>query len=138
MQYMSKDVLLEMLGFIRHQSEFIIETTSDVKEVDELLVTTAGMVLYNSTCMCLQTVGETVKKIDESTKGNFFSTYYPEIPWKSVIGLRNVISHEYQDTDHGEIFNIIKLDIPKLTLVVGTIINDVTSGRYDDFLNKKE
>ena len=63
MQYMSKDVLLEMLGFIRHQSKFIIETTSDVKEVDELLVTTAGMVLYNSTCMCLQTVGETVKKM---------------------------------------------------------------------------
>ena len=37
MQYMSKDVLLEMLGFIRHQSEFIIETTSDVKEEPPLM-----------------------------------------------------------------------------------------------------
>lgn len=42
MQYMSEDVLLEMLGFIMHQTEFIIETTSEVKDVDELLVTTTG------------------------------------------------------------------------------------------------
>lgn len=55
---MSKDVLQEMLGFIRHQAEFIIETISEVKEVNELLVTMSGMVLYNSTCMCLQTIGE--------------------------------------------------------------------------------
>ena len=34
---MSKDELLEMLGFIRHQAEFIIETTSEVIDVDELL-----------------------------------------------------------------------------------------------------
>ena len=87
MQYMSKDVLLEMLGFIRHQSKFIIETTSDVKEVDELLVTTAGMVLYNSTCMCLQTVGETVKKINDMTDNGFFSVYYPQIPWRAIIGM---------------------------------------------------
>ena len=68
---MSKDVLLEMLGFIRHQAEFIIETTSEVKEVNELLVTMSGMVLYNSTCMCLQTIGETVKKIDDLTDNSF-------------------------------------------------------------------
>ena len=49
MQYMSEDVLLEMLGFIMHQTEFIIETTSEVKDVDELLVTTTGMVLRYST-----------------------------------------------------------------------------------------
>ena len=76
MQYMSKDELLEMLGFIRHQAEFIIETTSEVIDVDELLVTTNGMVLYNSTCMCLQTIGETVKKIDDLTDKGFFTVYY--------------------------------------------------------------
>ena len=75
MQYMSEDVLLEMLGFIMHQTEFIIETTSEVKDVDELLVTTTGMVLYNSTCMCLQTIGETVKQIDDLTDKVFFSAY---------------------------------------------------------------
>ena len=63
MQYMSEDVLLEMLGFIMHQTEFIIETTSEVKDVDELLVT-----------------------IDDLTDKVFFSVYYPQIPWRAIIG----------------------------------------------------
>lgn len=135
---MSKDVLLEMLGFIRHQSEFIIETTSDVKEVDELLVTTAGMVLYNSTCMCLQTVGETVKKINDMTDNGFFSVYYPQIPWRAIIGMRNIISHEYSATDPEKVFNTAKVNIPELLQVIETIINDVESGRYDAFLERLE
>lgn len=138
MQYMSKDVLLEMLGFISHQSEFIIETTSDIKEVDELLVTTAGMVLYNSTCMCLQTVGETVKKINDMTDNGFFSVYYPQIPWRAIIGMRNIISHEYSATDPEKVFNTAKVNIPELLQVIETIINDVESGRYDAFLERLE
>ena len=138
MQYMSKDVLLEMLGFIRHQSEFIIETTSDVKKVDELLVTTAGMVLYNSTCMCLQTVGETVKKINDMTDNGFFSVYYPQIPWRAIIGMRNIISHEYSATDPEKVFNTAKVNIPELLQVIETIINDVESGRHDAFLERLE
>ena len=128
MQYMSKDVLLEMLDFIRHQSEFIIKTTSEVKDVDELLVTTTGMVLYNSTCMCLQTIGETVKKIDDLTDKGFFSVYYPQIPWRAIIGMRNIIS------DPEKVFNTAKFNIPKLLPVIETIIKDVESGRHDALL----
>lgn len=134
MQYMSKDVLLEMLEFIRHQSEFIIETTSDVEEVDALLVTTTGMVLYNSTCMCLQTIGETVKKIDDLTDKGFFSVYYPQIPWRAIIGMRNIISHEYSATDPEKVFNTAKVNVPELLPNIEAIISDVEEGKHDDFL----
>lgn len=134
MQYMSKDVLLEMLGFIRHQPEFIIETTSDVEEVDALLVTTTGMVLYNSTCMCLQTIGETVKKIDDLTDRGFFSVYYPHIPWRAIIGMRNIISHEYSATDPEKVFNTAKVNVPELLPNIEAIISDVEAGKHDDFL----
>lgn len=136
MQYMSEDVLLEMLGFIMHQTEFIIETTSEVKDVDELLVTTTGMVLYNSTCMCLQTIGETVKKIDDLTDKVFFSVYYPQIPWRAIIGMRNIISHEYSATDPEKVFNTAKVNIPELLPVIETIINDVEAGRHDIFFRQ--
>ena len=134
MQYMSKDVLLEMLGFIRHQSEFIIETTSDVEEVDALLVTTTGMVLYNSTCMCLQAIGETVKKIDDLTDKGFFSVYYPQIHWRAIIGMRNIISHEYSATDPEKVFNTAKVNVPELLTNIEAIISDVEAGKHDDFL----
>ena len=131
---MSKDIMLDMLDYIRHQTEFIIETTEDVKELNDFLCSQSGMVLYNSTCMCLQTIGETVRKIDELTDRNFLDKCYPEVPWRSIIGMRNIISHEYAATDPEKVFNTIKLDIPALLQKVDMIIEDVSAGKHNDKL----
>ena len=134
MQCMSKDIMLDMLDYIRHQAEFIIETTDVVKELNDFLCSQSGMVLYNSTCMCLQTIGETVRKIDELTDRKFLDKCYPEIPWRSIIGMRNIISHEYAATDPEKVFNTIKLDIPALLQKVDEIIEDVSAGKHNDKL----
>ena len=131
---MSKDIMLDMLDYIRHQAEFIIETTDVVKELNDFLCSQSGMVLYNSTCMCLQTIGETVRKIDELTDRKFLDKCYPEVPWRSIIGMRNIISHEYAATDPEKVFNTIKLDIPALLQKVDMIIEDVSTGKHNDKL----
>ena len=131
---MSKDIMLDMLDYIRHQAEFIIETTDVVKELNDFLCSQSGMVLYNSTCMCLQTIGETVRKIDELTDRKFLDKCYPEVPWRSIIGMRNIISHEYAATDPEKVFNTIKLDIPALLQKVDEIIEDVSAGKHNDKL----
>lgn len=134
MRCMSKDIMLDMLDYIRHQAEFIIETTEDVKELNDFLCSQSGMVLYNSTCMCLQTIGETVRKIDELTDRKFLDKCYPEVPWRSIIFMRNIISHEYAATDPEKVFNTIKLDIPALLQKVDMIIEDVSAGKHNDKL----
>lgn len=134
MQCMSKDIMLDMLDYIRHQAEFIIETTDVVKELNDFLCSQSGMVLYNSTCMCLQTIGETVRKIDELTDRKFLDKCYPEVPWRSIIFMRNIISHEYAATDPEKVFNTIKLDIPALLQKVDMIIEDVSTGKHNDKL----
>ena len=134
MQYMSKDIMLDMLDYIRYQAEFIIDTTDGVKELNDFLCSQSGMVLYNSTCMCLQTIGETVRKIDELTDRKFLDKCYPEVPWRSIIGMRNIISHEYAATDPEKVFNTIKLDIPALLQKVDEIIEDVSAGKHNDKL----
>lgn len=131
---MSKDIMLDMLDYIRHQAEFIIETTEDVKELNDFLCSQSGMVLYNSTCMCLQTIGETVRKIDELTDRKFLDKCYPEVPWRSIIFMRNIISHEYAATDPEKVFNTIKLDILALLQKVDMIIEDVSAGKHNDKL----
>ncbi len=131
---MSKDIMLDMLDYIRHQAEFVIETTEDVKELNDFLCSQSGMVLYNSTCMCLQTIGETVRKIDELTDRKFLDKCYPEVPWRSIIFMRNIISHEYAATDPEKVFNTIKLDIPALLQKVDMIIEDVSAGMHNDKL----
>ena len=134
MQYMSKDIMLDMLDYIRYQAEFIIDTTDGVKELNDFLCSQSGMVLYNSTCMCLQTIGETVRKIDELTDRKFLDKCYPEVPWRSIIGMRNIISHEYAATDPEKVFNTIKLDIPILLQKTKEVIADVSAGKHNDKL----
>ncbi len=134
MQCLYKDNLLDMLDFVKHQIEFIEESTKDVSKVNDLLVTMTGMVLYNSTLMCLQTIGETLKNVDNLTDRKFLSVFYPDVQWKNIVGLRNIISHEYLDTDHEEIFNIVKDDLPELLPIIESIIKDVEYGKHDAFL----
>lgn len=38
---------------------------------------------------------------------------YPEIPWKKMYGLRNIVSHEYFGIDYEMIWEIAKNDLPK-------------------------
>lgn len=92
------------------------------------------MILYNSTCMCFQTIEETLKQIENLTKQKFLATCYPNIPWHSIMGLRNLISHEYATTAPEEIFNIIRYDLPGLIIQIREIITDVESGKHDSVL----
>jgi len=57
----------------------------------------------------LEQIGETVKKLSEEFTNNF-----PEIEWKNIKGLRNMISHEYEG---------IKVEI--IYYAATTLINDV-------------
>lgn len=123
-----------MLCFVDKQSLFTIDTTENVATYHDFLLSQTSMVLFNSTCMCLQTIGETMKKIDTLTHGTLLITY-PEIPWRSVIGLRNILSHEYSAIDTEEIFKIVKEGVPPLLACIRRILTDIESGRHDQLFN---
>ena len=61
-------------------------------------------VLFN-----LEQIGEIAKSISETTKNDF-----PDIPWTDVIGLRNIISHNYQGVRLDLIYNIVNTDLVNL------------------------
>ena len=53
-------------------------------------------------------IGEASKKIPTDIKRK-----YPEIPWKKMYGLRNLISHEYFGIDYEMIWEIAKNSLPQ-------------------------
>lgn len=71
MQFTSKEELADMLRFVERQTVFTIETTAKVETYHDFLASQEAMVLFNSTCMCLQTIGETIRRVDERTSGSF-------------------------------------------------------------------
>jgi uncharacterized protein with HEPN domain len=64
----------------------------------------------------LEIIGEAVKNIPDSVKNR-----YPNILWKKISGLRDVLSHAYFSVSAQRIFDIIKIDLPKLKKEIGRI-----------------
>jgi len=57
----------------------------------------------------LEQIGETAKKLSKKTQQD-----YPSIHWPSIIGLRNMISHEYEGIRLNIIYDVATLNIPEL------------------------
>lgn len=67
----------------------------------------------------LQIIGEAANAISTERLNN-----YPEIPWREIIGLRNILVHEYFKVDRQAIWDIIKLDIPPLKVTVEKMLRE--------------
>lgn len=124
--------VLERMEFLTMKAEQTLERTANITEYRQFLISPEAMDLFDATVLRVQVVGEMLKQIDDKTERMLLRPNYPEIPWKSVFGLRNFISHEYSLVDPREIFTIVKQDLPQLIAVLRRIITDLRSGRYDD------
>src|SRR5687767_4356210 len=47
----------------------------------------------------MELLGEAARRVSEK-----FRTAHPEIPWRKIIGLRNILAHEYGTIDHRRLF----------------------------------
>ena len=57
----------------------------------------------------LEIVGEASRRVSPETRDQ-----YPEIPWKSIIGLRNVLAHEYGEVLYDNIWGVCINRLPIL------------------------
>jgi uncharacterized protein with HEPN domain len=68
----------------------------------------------------LEIIGEAVKNLD----GDFINRY-PEIPWKKVAGLRDVLIHEYFGVNLKRVWRVIKIDLVDLKLQISRIWEEI-------------
>ena len=112
-----------MLEQIRDSLAVVIERALVVKTVEDFTHSADGMMRLDSICMQLVTVGEAIKNIDKYTNKELFPRY-PSIDWRSVMGLRDIIAHQYFNVDADVILHIVKINIPELLTVIDRIIID--------------
>ncbi len=68
----------------------------------------------------LEIIGEAAKHIPENIR-----MQHPEIPWKRVIGLRNVVIHHYFGVDLSIVWVIIKKQLPELKKAVISLLEEI-------------
>ncbi len=123
---MYKDNIPQRFQFVLNKVDQAIDDCEHVADPQEFLLSPGGMILFDATVMRIQVIGEMLKQIDDATNGEILCNY-PEIPWRSVFGMRNFISHEYCMIDPDKIFYTIKDDLPPLAEVLKRIITDLSN-----------
>lgn len=121
---MCKSQIIEsLLKKIFQTVERILANSETITSPSFYLLTPSGMERLESTCMLLIAIGEGVKGVDKLTDKKLLS-FYPEMDWKGVMGMRDIIAHHYFDLDAEIVYDVIKHDLPKLKDVLQQIIDD--------------
>lgn len=65
-------------------------------------------------------LGEAVKRLTHA-----FRATHPEVPWRIMAGMRDHVTHEYDDVDLGEIWQVIVRDIPNLLQLIAPLLHEL-------------
>jgi uncharacterized protein with HEPN domain len=76
-----------------------------------------GRALLRSLERALELVGECARRISPATR-----QAYQTVPWQDIIGMRNIIAHEYGRVDLDEIWKTAERDAPLLVSALKAIV----------------
>ena len=93
------------LEHIHEQAVYLIEASRDMSKQDFLQNHTLILAFERS----LEIIGEAVGRLDDK-----FKEAHPEIPWRNIRGLRNIVAHVYWEVDYDIIWQVVTVEIPTL------------------------
>jgi len=77
--------------------------------------------LRNAVERNLEIIGEAANRISEN-----FQNSYPQIPWRNIIGQRNILIHEYGEVKNERIWVVATEKIPELVALLKPLIPQTT------------
>ena len=57
----------------------------------------------------LQDIGEAARRLSQETRDK-----HPQIPWREITSMRNLVIHEYDVVDIGQVWDTVQNKIPPL------------------------
>lgn len=104
--------LWDMLDAARQAAEF-----SAGINLDQLLAETRTRYAIER---ALEVVGEAARRVSQET-----TSRHQEIPWKGIIGFRNVLAHEYGEIDYRRLYTVISEGVPVLIVALEAILDSI-------------
>ena len=65
--------------------------------------------VQDATAYRLLAIGEAAKDLDDDLKSR-----HPQIPWRQILGMRNILAHEYFTRESEIIWETLKAGLPEL------------------------
>ena len=104
--------LLDMVGAMNAITEFVQGKTWE----DYL----ADLLLRSAVERQLEILGEAANRLSSS-----FRVAHPEVDWSNVVGLRNVIIHQYDEIDYEVVWEIATEQVPLLLEQLQPLLSDL-------------
>jgi uncharacterized protein with HEPN domain len=65
----------------------------------------------------LEIIGEAARRLSPEAR-----TSLPELTWNAMIGMRNLLIHEYDDVDLSIVWDTVKIDLPALIKAIDPLV----------------
>ena len=118
-----RELIADKLVQVSEALERIVRRFKSINSADDFLNSENGLDMLDAICMMLIAVGENFKAIDKISNGKLLEQY-PEINWRGVKGIRDVISHQYFNIDAEEIYFICTRDLELLRNTVDKMLTE--------------
>jgi uncharacterized protein with HEPN domain len=67
----------------------------------------------------IEIIGKAARRISDATRQS-----HPEVPWRAIVGQRNVLAHQYDEVVHEAIWAIATRRIPELIAAIRLLLPD--------------
>jgi uncharacterized protein with HEPN domain len=96
-----KEYLLDILEAAKLAQKYVASKTKSAFLRDTLC--------QDAVIRRIEIIGEVAGRISEETKDSF-----PLLPWSEMIGMRNIMIHDYDDVDIAIVWETVQNDLPTL------------------------
>ncbi len=76
--------------------------------------------LKRSFVRALEVIGEATKNLSDD-----FRQKYPQVQWKEIAGLRDILIHHYFGVDYKSVWDVVKNKIPRIKEQIENILNEI-------------
>jgi uncharacterized protein with HEPN domain len=102
---------------------YLEDISNAIKEVEEFMKDLSfddfseNTQVIRAVTMDFIIIGEATKHLPAETRKR-----YPQIPWSKIVGMRNILTHEYPETDNEILWKTAKKRLPELKIVVEELL----------------
>lgn len=100
-----RGVLVERLKTLLEALERIPRRFSGISEPTDFYGSDEGIDRMDAICMILIAAGEEFKNIDRKTESKLLGRY-PDVKWRGVMGVRDVLAHGYFQVNAEQLYDI--------------------------------